>query len=119
MFDIYYNTSSDKVLSCILSQFIGWYQDQKISKEEIIMLPVYLTIFFLLSHIKEQLSLSRNHQFQLVLKENKLALERHSDPLLTIIMKLDINIQSPSIFSKFLYIFHVYIILKLCFTSFI
>lgn len=53
------------------------------------MLPVYLTIFFLLSHIKEKLSLSWNHQFQLILKENKLAFESHSDPSLTVIMKLD------------------------------
>ena len=84
------------------------------------MLPVYLTIFFLLSHIKEKLSLSRNHQFQLTLKENKLAFESHSDPSLTVIMKLDnTHIHSATIFLKYLYLFHVHIILKLFFTSFI
>lgn len=61
------------------------------------MLPVYLTIFFLLSHIKVQLSLSRNHQFQLILKENKLAFESHSDPSLTVIMKLDNTHIQPSL----------------------
>lgn len=63
------------------------------------MLPVYLTIFFLPSHIKEQLPLSRNHQFQLILKDNKLAFESNHDPSLTVIMKPNnIHIQSQSIF---------------------
>lgn len=84
------------------------------------MLPVYLTIFFLLSHIKEQFSLSRNHRFQLLLKENKLAFESHSDPSLTNVMRLDnMHIWSRSIFLKYLYISHIHIILKLFFTSFI
>ena len=83
------------------------------------MLPVYLTIFFLLSHIKVQLSLSRNHQFQLILKENKLAFESHSDPSLTVIMKLDnTHIQPSLLFLKHFSLFHIYILLKL-FLSFI
>lgn len=65
------------------------HQDQKTSKEEIFTLPVFLTIFFLLSHIKEQFPLSRNYQFQLIFKENKLAFESHSEPSLTKVMKLD------------------------------
>lgn len=45
VFDIYHNTRSDRVVCCIL--IYRMYQDQTISKEEILMLPVYLTIFVL------------------------------------------------------------------------